>query len=184
MSDFAAGVIPRIETARLVMRGWREEDLDSYAAMVADAEVTHFVGGVITRADAWRGMAAMLGHWALRGYGTWAVERKSDGELVGRIGLLNPEGWPGLEVIWTLARPFWGMGYAREAAAASMRFGFEHTSEARLISLIHAENHASAAVAQRIGEVKRSQTTITLFGKHHDVDVWEIRREEWLAKNS
>jgi len=176
--------IPQIETPRLVMRGWREEDLDSYAAMVADAEVTRFVGGVMTRGDAWRGMAAMLGHWALRGYGTWAVERKSDGELVGRIGLLYPEGWPGLEVIWTLARPFWGFGYASEAAAASARFGFEHTSEARLISLIHAENHASAAVAHRIGETRCGQTAITLFGKNLDFDVWEIRREQWLVKNS
>lgn len=165
------------------MRGWRETDLDSYADMVADAEVTRFVGGVMTRADAWRGMAAMLGHWTLRGYGTWAVERKPDGELVGRIGLLNPEGWPGLEVIWTLARPFWGFGYATEAAVASMRFGFAHSSESRLISLIHADNHASAAVAQRIGETKCGQTTITVSGKNFDVDVWEIRREQWFAKN-
>ena len=181
LRDSIAFAILRIETPRLVLRGWREEDLDSYAAMVADPEVTRFVGGVLTRADAWRGMAAMLGHWILRGYGTWAVERKSDGELIGRIGLLYPEAWPGLEVIWTLARPFWGFGYAREAASASVRFGFEHTNEARLISLIHPDNGASAAVAQRIGETRCGQTTIAVFGKMVEVDVWEIRREQWEA---
>ncbi|MDE2473422.1 MAG: GNAT family N-acetyltransferase [Alphaproteobacteria bacterium] len=70
MSNQTACAIPRIETPRLVMRGWREDDLDSYAAMVADPEVTRFIGGVMTRADAWRRIAAMLGHWTLRGCGT------------------------------------------------------------------------------------------------------------------
>jgi len=55
-----------------------------------------------------------IGHWTLRGYGTWAVERKSDGAFIGRVGLINPEGWPGLEVGWTLGKPYWGQGYATE----------------------------------------------------------------------
>ena len=158
-------MIPVIETDRLLLREWREEDLDDYAAMVADAEVTRFVGGVQTRGEAWRSMAAMLGHWVLRGYGTWAVERKSDARLIGRIGLLNPEGWPGVEVIWTLCRPYWGKGYATEAARASLRFGFEHTSVPKLISLIDPQNQASQAVADRIGEFKGGKTSLTVFGE-------------------
>lgn len=149
--------IARIETPRLVKRGWHEAHIGSSAATVA---VPRFVGGVVTLAGAWRGMA-ILGHWTLRGYGTWAVEPKSDGQLAGRIGLRYPEGWPGLQVIWSLARPFWGFGYATEAAAAAMRFGFEHTSEAQLISLMHRENHAASAVAQRIGQ--------TIWAKRRDI---------------
>jgi RimJ/RimL family protein N-acetyltransferase len=83
--------IARIETSRLVMRGWREEDLDSYAAMVADAEVTRFVGGGDDTCRCVAGHGGAADHWALRGYGTSAVERKSDGELVGRIGPLDPK---------------------------------------------------------------------------------------------
>ena len=63
-------------------------------------------------------MALFIGHWALRGYGIWVVER--EGALIGRIGLWQPEGWPGLEVGWLLGRDAWGHGYATEAARASM----------------------------------------------------------------
>jgi RimJ/RimL family protein N-acetyltransferase len=60
-------IIATVETERLVLRGWRQEDLDDYAAMVADAEVTRFVGGLTSRPEAWRSMAGMIGHWVLRG---------------------------------------------------------------------------------------------------------------------
>src|SRR5205085_6843055 len=127
----------------LMLRGWSEADLDEYAAMMGDEEVTRFVGGVMTRATAWRGLAGMIGHWSLRRFGPWAVEHKSDGKLVGRIGLSYPEGWPGVEVIWTLAKPYWGHGYATEAAAASLQYGFERLKAAKLISLINPVNHRS-----------------------------------------
>src|SRR5438105_11821312 len=121
-------MIPVIETRRLNLRGWRETDLDDYSAMMADEDVTRFVGGVLSRGDAWRGMAFLIGHWELRGYGPWAVERKSDRRLIGRVGLFNPAGWPSLEVIWTLDKPYWRQGYATEAATASMKFGFERAT--------------------------------------------------------
>ena len=91
-----------METERLILREFRENDFDAYAAMCADAEVMRFLGGVMKRMDAWRQMAMFIGHWRLRGYGLWAVEEKATGEFIGRVGLLNPEGWPGLEVAWTL----------------------------------------------------------------------------------
>ena len=106
-------MVPTLTTDRLVMRGWRDEDLDAYAKITADREVMRFMGGPLDLADTWRQMAFLAGHWELRGYGLWVVER--EGELIGRIGLLNPEGWPGLEVGWLLARHAWGQGYATAA---------------------------------------------------------------------
>jgi RimJ/RimL family protein N-acetyltransferase len=117
----------------------------------------------------------------LRGFGLWAVVRKPDGVFVGRVGLLYPEGWPGLEVGWTLAKPYWGLGYATEAAKASIRFGFRETSTPRLISLIHPENGPSQKVAARLGQIKSERTSITLFGKTHEADVWAIDRNRWTA---
>ncbi len=170
---------PILDTERLILRDWREEDLNAYASLMANEEGTRYIGGIMSRSDAWRSIAAMLGHWTLRGFGLWAVVRKSDGAFIGRVGLYYPEGWPGLEVGWALARPFWGQGYATKAAKASIKFGFQKTAVPKLISLIHPDNRASQKVAERIGQSKTERTSITLFGKTHDVDVWDIKRSHW-----
>jgi RimJ/RimL family protein N-acetyltransferase len=142
-------MVPTLTTDRLTLRGWRDDDLDAYAAITADPEVMRFMGGPLDRADTWRQMAFIAGHWALRGYGLWVVER--DGELIGRIGLLNPEGWPGLEVGWLLSRGAWGHGYATEAARAAMEHAWRELGAQELISLIAPDNTASRRVAQRLG---------------------------------
>lgn len=142
---------PQLETERLLLRAWRAEDHDAHAAMCADQVVMRFLGGPVDPEESWRGMALHVGHWTLRGYGTWALERKADGSFLGRAGLWNPYGWPGLEVGWTLARPAWGHGYATEAARASIEWARATLGAHRLISLIHPENERSIAVAQRLG---------------------------------
>lgn len=142
-----------LETERLIMRMWRESDFDEYAELCADPEVMRFLGGkVFDRTEAWRQMASMIGHWYLRGYGIWAVEEKESGRLAGRIGCINPEGWPGFEVGWTLRREFWGKGYATEAARRALEYGFHELDRPHIISLIHPENRASIRVAERLGE--------------------------------
>ena len=111
---------PVLETARLLLRQFEERDLDAYAAMSADPEVMRYIadGQTASRAIAWRSMAFFRGHWALRGYGMYVAEEKASGTFLGRIGLFNPEGWPGLEVGWVLAREHWRNGFASEGAAA------------------------------------------------------------------
>jgi RimJ/RimL family protein N-acetyltransferase len=114
-----------LETERLIMRMWRDADFEEYAELCADPEVMRYLGGkVFDRTEAWRQMASMIGHWYLRGYGIWAVEEKVSGRLAGRIGCINPEGWPGFEVGWTLKREFWGKGYATEAGRRALEYGF------------------------------------------------------------
>ena len=126
----------------------------------------------------------MLGHWVLRGHGMWAVERKSDGALIGRVGVQRPESWPATEVAWTLGRPYWGQGYATEAAKASLDWGFKNLPLPKLASLIDAENFASQAVAKRLGQTKGPPHTLVLQGKSYPVDVWEIPRERWTSDDT
>jgi RimJ/RimL family protein N-acetyltransferase len=143
-----------LETERLLLRQFRDADIDAYAAMLADPEVMRHIGEgkPLTRDDAWRNMAMVAGHWSLRGYGMWAVEERSSGTLVGRVGLYYPEGWPGQEVGWALARPYWGKGYAFEAARASLAHAFEALHWPRAISLIDPANARSIRLAERLGE--------------------------------
>ncbi|HEY6396065.1 MAG TPA: GNAT family N-acetyltransferase [Solirubrobacteraceae bacterium] len=145
--------IPELRTERLLMRAWRESDLDDYAAMAADPAVMRYIGQgkPADRADAWRAMALFVGHWALRGFGLWAVERQESGSFIGRVGLWQPEGWPGLEVGWALARSHWGHGYATEAGRASIQFAWDVVGVDEVISLIEPENSASQRVAERLG---------------------------------
>ena len=143
--------IPVLETVRLRLRAWREEDLNPYAAFVADESMTRFVGGTGNRQNAWRRMAMLLGHWSLRGYGPWAVEEKASGRWVGYSGLWNPEGWPEPEVMWGLAADSHGRGYATEAARRGREFAYREFGWTTLTSFIDPRNAPSIRVAQRLG---------------------------------
>ena len=170
----------RLETERLVLRMWREDDFEPYARICADPEVMRYLspeGRPLTRAESWRQMAYIVGHWHLRGYGHWAVEEKESGRLVGRLGFLNPEGWPEFEIGWTLARESWGKGYATEGARRALAYAFEELDREHVISLIRPGNEPSVRVAERIGE-KREGTTDVLG---MEVMVYGISRDEWRA---
>jgi len=145
--------IHRVATARLDLRMFREDDLDGYADMCADEEVMRFIGagGPVGADVAWRQMALFLGEWALHGYGMWAVEERASGRLIGRVGFLNPHGWPACEVGWLLARDAWGRGLAFEATTAAIAYGRANLKIGALISLIRPENGRSIALAQRLG---------------------------------
>lgn len=167
-----------LETERLLLRIWREEDYEEYARICADEEVMRYLGGkTLSRLEAWRHMAFLIGHWSLRGYGHWAVEEKASGELIGRLGFLNPEGWPGFEIGWTLGRAAWGKGYATEGARRALRYAFTELDREHIISLIHPQNEASIRVAQRLGERLEGRTNL------HDTEllIYGMSRETWRA---
>lgn len=140
-------------TERLRLRAFTAADLDPYAALCADAEVMRYIGpgGPVGREVAWRHIAIFLGAWALQGYGMWAVERRSDGAFIGRVGYLHAPDWPGCELGWVLARDCWGQGYAHEAARAALDFGRREQGLGELISLIRPDNARSIRLAERLG---------------------------------
>lgn len=162
-----------LQTERLILRMFREEDFEAYAKLTSDPEVMRFLGGkALDRYETWRHMAFLIGHWHLRGYGQWAVEEKSSGNFIGRIGFQNPAEWPGFELGWTLAREYWGRGYATEGARCALKYGFEELDRSHVISLIDPENKSSVRVAERLGEKVEGQTQ--LLG--HQVLIYGIDR--------
>jgi len=169
---------PVLETERLRLRQFTEDDLDEYARITGDPQVMRYMGGPpFTREEAWRSLSYLLGHWEIRGFGLWAAEEKKSGDLVGRMGLYRPEGWPGLEVGWLVDRARWGEGFATEAGAAALRQGFQRLDAKRLISVIQPANDASIRVAEKLGE--RFDRRMQLAG--NEVCIYGIDRSDWEA---
>lgn len=160
----AVTVVPRIETERLLLREFRADDFEPYAAIMADPDVARHLGDgrPMGRFDAWRSLAFFAGHWALRGFGVWAVEERATGAFIGRIGCMEPEGWPDFEIAYTLGRAHWGRGYATEGARAALHYARETLGRTRIVSVIRPANAGSIAVATRLGAVRERE--IEFFG--------------------
>jgi RimJ/RimL family protein N-acetyltransferase len=163
----------------LRLRQLAQTDLDDYADLCADAEVMRYVGDrmPLSRDDAWRQLAMLVGHWTLRDYGMWAVEERSSGRFIGRVGLHFPEGWPDREVGWALSRAYWGQGYAFEAAAAALRVAFDTLDWPRAVSLIAPLNQRSIRLAERLGE--RFGRNVLMGG--NTTALYAIERAQWRA---
>jgi len=146
--------IPCLETERLLMRAFYQQDLDPFAEMLADPlvmELATYSGKIMNRSQADNWLCMMVGHWHLRGFGIWAVEEKNSGSLIGRIGLQRLIWFEETELVWMLNRPSWGKGYALEGASAAVTFAFEKLGLTCLSAVIHPENHRSIKLAERLG---------------------------------
>ena len=173
----------RIETERLVLRPIEPRDADAHIEMLGDPAVAAYLtssGDPESREERWRQFASYLGHWQIRGFGWFSVEEKETGDWVGRVGPWMPEGWPGLECGWSIARAYWGKGYAPEAAIASIKWTFDKFPDLpRIISVIDADNTNSQAVAKKIGE-DMTDEIFEYWG--HRLNIWAADRKAWLAR--
>jgi RimJ/RimL family protein N-acetyltransferase len=172
---------PRLETPRLGLRGWLPEDVAPYAALLADPETARFItrrGQPYGEREAWNEAVWFAGHWQMLGFGMFVVEARADGAFLGRVGALQPKGWPGFEIGWALAPAARGKGYAVEAARAAIGWAFGRFAPDRIVSLIDPRNAASQRLARRLGE-RRTEERFAPFAD--PCDVWELHRAEWRA---
>jgi RimJ/RimL family protein N-acetyltransferase len=171
-----------LETDRLILRRWKPEDFEPYAAMMADPEVMRYLGAdgmPLSRFAAWQAFCATLGHWELRGFGLFAVVERASGEVIGRIGPWYPEGWPEFEIGWTLRSQSWGKGYATEAVQACLTYAFTVLGRSRIVSLITPENASSIRVAQRVGEQFEGEITLPDLPPNRRVLQYGLTRDNW-----
>ena len=158
MSVTTAREAPRLETSRLVLRPFAAGDVDAQAAMMGDIVVMHHLGGQpLSREDAWRKLLGGHAFWSLLGYGYWAVERRSDGVMIGQIGFADFKRavTPDIEAIpemgWLFAREAFGQGYATEAGQAALAWADEVLKAPETVAIIDADNHPSIRVAEKCG---------------------------------
>ncbi|MEC9105337.1 MAG: GNAT family N-acetyltransferase [Pseudomonadota bacterium] len=153
--------VPRLETARLVLRGPEGQDFDAVTEFMMDAGRTRYIGGPVTSIfDAWGGFCRVIGHWMWNGFGFWTLEDKASGQAVGRVGLLNHAGWPEPELGWHMFAAGEGRGLAHEAALTIRDFAARDLGLDRLISPIHPDNTRSRALAERLGATVEKETVL------------------------
>jgi RimJ/RimL family protein N-acetyltransferase len=179
--------VSTVETDRMVLRPWAEDDLDALAAIFAEPAVWHHpFGRGFTRGETERFLERQFDHWAVHGFGYWAAELKDGHSLIGYIGLgiptWLPQVMPAVEVGWRLHPQRWGRGLATEGGRASVRYGFEELALDRIIAIVMPENVASCRVTAKLGMAEVSRT----WDAERDVPlgIYEITRAAWAIKRT
>jgi RimJ/RimL family protein N-acetyltransferase len=158
---------PVLETPRLRLRSHALRDLPECVAMWSDPAVARFtIGAPSPPPRTWSRLTAYVGHWALLGFGYWAVESKDTRRYIGELGFadfkrdVEPSiaGLP--ELGWALATHAHRQGFATEALRAVVAWGDEHLAAARTVCLINPENAASLRVAEKLGYTQAGETVL------------------------
>ena len=177
-----------IETERLTLRNWREEDIEPFIRHLNTPAVMRWLGGVRSREQQAAVVRDRFIAWQeALGFTFWVVERKADGELLGLCGLKLSDD-PGspvegeYEIAWRLREDCWGRGYAKEAATAALDFAFVRIGAERVVALTVEENSASWGLMRRLGMTRRPD--LDYDGAHWTAGraiVYEMRREQWRS---
>ena len=145
----------KLETERLLIRPWRQEDRAPYAAFNADPEVRRYYPDIFTAEQTWANLDRLIARYEEDGYGFLAVERKSDGAFIGDVGIkpvhMPLRGAPPIEIGWLLGRQYWGQGYAPEAANAWIDFAFSVLRSREVVAFTAVANLPSQRVMQKLG---------------------------------
>ncbi|SEO65665.1 GNAT family N-acetyltransferase [Aquisalimonas asiatica] len=144
-----------ITTERLILRQWGDEDLQPFAQMCGDKDVMEFFPKLLTEEESYSMGRHIKSLIAERGWGFWAVEIPGQSQFIGFVGLHTPKESmpfsPCVEVGWRLAKRYWGMGYATEAAHESLRYAFTHLGVDEVVSFATVRNIRSQAVMRKVG---------------------------------
>ncbi|WP_227317398.1 GNAT family N-acetyltransferase [Cedecea davisae] len=171
------------QTERLILRPWREDDLPSFAQMNADQEVMRYFLKPLTGDESREYFESFRQRMIENGFGFWALEERSSGELAGFVGLNRP-GYtlpfsPCVEIGWRLRKTFWGKGYAPEAAARALRVGFEEYGLESIVAFTALPNMPSQRVMEKIGMSREGEFDHPMVPENHPLlrHVWyKIRR--------
>lgn len=174
-------VVVEVLTERLLLRPPRGEDFPAWAAFAADPVAMEFLGGVQPAPVAWRAFLSAVGGWHVQGFGIFSVIERDSGEWVGRLGPIEPLGWPGTEVGWGIASSRWGRGYGTEGAAAAIDFAVERLGWSEVIHCIEDDNLASIRVAQKLGS-RRLRTARLPPPNEVGLVVWGQSAADWRAR--
>lgn len=156
-----------VETERLQLRQWKEQDFAPFAEYYADKEKAKYVGGQKKLDAAWRHFALQIGHWQLKGFGYWAVDETVTGNFIGCVGLWQSAGWPELELGYWLLHQYQGKGYAREAAIACREYARQVLRAESLVSYIDPNNTRSMKLAESLGAKREGTIELLEHGPHH-----------------
>ncbi len=164
--------VPHLHTERLLLREYRREDFDAFAAHLANPASSP-VSAPADRQTAWRIFSSHAGLWIVHGAGWWAVEERQTGQLVGNVGAFFREGSAEMELGWNTYSAFWGQGFASEAAAAALHYALEIRGEPEVRALIAPGNESSLRVARRLGLTYAGETelfgnAIGCYARKHD----------------
>ena len=168
-----------IETHRLTLREMTLGDLDFVAGMLADSRVMRFYPKTYSRGESEGWVRRQMDRYRDDGFGLWLAVEKASGAPVGQVGLIRQHVDQAFEdeIGYLLAVPYWGRGFATEAAAATRDYAFHSGERKRVISLIRPENLPSQSVATRVGLRVARRTT---FGGLEHL-VFSLERPQWSA---
>jgi len=168
---------PEVETARLRLRNFTVEDVDGLWRIASDTEVMHHIGDGLpfTRDVTLRNLNGIINAFDRRGYGRWALEKKDGGGLIGYCGLAHGCDEIGVELVYLLAREEWGKGVATEAAAATLRYGFESLGFDSIAAVTRPDNWRSRRVMQRLGMSFEREAVYHGYG----CVCYRLAREDW-----
>jgi RimJ/RimL family protein N-acetyltransferase len=160
-----------IETARLILRPWRDSDRPAFAEQNADPLVMRFLAGVLTREESDAYVDRAEKHLAQTGFCKWAVEAPGIAPFIGAVGLtrvrFDASFTPAVEVAWRLHRRYWGHGYATEAARAAIDDGFTRVGLTEIVALTALGNLASRRVMERLGMTRTIEFDHPLLPEGH-----------------
>ncbi|MFT8736272.1 MAG: GNAT family N-acetyltransferase [Zymomonas mobilis] len=179
-------------TKRLQLREWRDADREPFAEISADPAVMEFLIPLQREKALGEWIDNQINHMQAHGFCFWAVERKEDGIFIGTVGLrkVGYEAFftPAVEIGWRIARPFWGLGYAPEAAQACLQFGFDTLNLSEIIAITVPSNLKSRRVMSKLGMAYNPNEDFDhpLVPKGHYLRrhvLYRLLRDQWQNNN-
>ncbi|MCP4342668.1 MAG: GNAT family N-acetyltransferase [Desulfobulbaceae bacterium] len=181
--------VTELETDRLLLRQWKNQDLSAFAKLTADSEVMEYFPSTLSSEESNAMAQKCKSLISERGWGVWASELKESGDFIGFVGIHKPKATlpfsPCVEIGWRLLREHWGNGYATEAAAEALRFSFESLGLNEVVSFTTVSNYRSRSVMEHLGLSNTNQNF-----EHPDIPdghqlsehvLYKITKSEWQA---